>query len=337
MDLYAFLDDVDAADMAGSTLVDYRIQLDHLALFLKHRPLPADLTVETIKSCATWASENYGWKKATVAKFKRTVRAIWSRAHDAGLAEPPGKLGAPTLPRHSKGAWTEEEVARIIGAAAELPSEPWPLSRLWWVALLRWLHTTGARHDETMNVRRRDFRLELGVCRIPADIRKCGDALPMRLTHGTIEALERIWGPDRDARVFGAWPYDPQGKPWKCQDRWLRKVIVLSGVRGTPDLAAAILAGGYRSGDGRELHVELKAAVPASELFHHFRRTAATHQMIKCRDVKAVQRRLGHRQLSTTEGYIDWLQVDAARADELIDDVEAIKPAELRVVSAHVA
>ena len=333
LELSSFCSEYVAANVKKSTLIQIRTQTGHLARYLQaqngkaYKPTTADLCATTIEAAASWLAGHplpgrRPWAHDTVAKFKRTIRAIWERANQLGFAEPAVKLSKPPRVKHERASWTKEELAKLFGGVSLLPGQIGDhAAAVWCEAYLRWIYNAGARHDESMKLCRSDFDLEARICRIPGRCRKNGKTHRVRLWPGTVDALRKIWGPERDAEVFADWTWDRGGDGWPAQDRLLRKVIVLAGLRGSVDLANAVAAGGFKPGAGRELQTELKAAVPSVDLFHKLRRSRATHYYIQTGDLERVKRLLDHSDLSVTRGYIDWGQVDAAQdGDDDSDD-----------------
>jgi integrase len=289
------------------------IQLNHFARYLGREPLLTDFSVEQIEASTSQLITTRHWSLGTAAKYKREIRAIWSRAAATGHAGPAGKLGKVKPPKNDATAWTEHQVDIIVNATQLLDGnvDGIPLSA-WTEAKLRWLHNSGARHNETLELRRSDFDLDNGVARIPGRFRKNGQPLAVTLTAGTVAALRRIWRPCLQDAMF-PWPHQV-----RALDGLLRRLLILAVLRGTQAVRDLIAANRRQRG----VHLErlVQQAVDKRDLWHKWRRTFATHAYARSRDIELVKRWLDHSDLKVTYGYIDWTQVGGVTQRDVIRD-----------------
>lgn len=289
------------------------IALKHFERCLGREALLTDFAVATIEASTTRLIEERQWTLGTAAKYKREIRSIWSRAAATGHASPAGRLTRVKATRHDGTAWTEPQIDAIVQATEMLTGDVDGIRLADWAdAKLRWLVNSGARHNETLELRRSDFDLDNAVARIPGKFRKNGQALAVTLTAGTVEALRRIWRPGPDSPMF-PWPYQVRGL-----DTLLRRLLVLAGLRGTPDLRRRLELRVRERGVC--LEALLQASVDRRDLWHKWRRTFATHAYARSRDIELVKRWLDHSDLKVTYGYIDWTQVGGVTQRDVVRD-----------------
>lgn len=343
--LRTFFDRFHRPQIKESSAKDIVTQLNHFDRWLGRQATLADLTAAAVEECCSAGlagGPRSPWANGTASKFKRQIRSVWQRAADVGFVEQPAKLTRITVEQHQHTAWTGEEVSRLLWGCEHFSDVMLRGSGVslgtWLQAKLRWLYNSGARHDESMTLRRSDFDLTQGVCRIPARLRKNSKAFTVTLTRGTIEGLRLIWE-SAEGPVFGAWPYDQNQPSWPALDRVLRKVIVLSGLRGDDALRDAIMTrnghrgvDAYRVANGkaaRSVNKDLKAAVPKADLWHKWRRTFATHAYVKTGDIEKVKRWLDHSDIKVTYRYVDWTQAEGESQRDVLSDPVA---SNLRIV-----
>lgn len=304
--------------------VQKETQLNHFARYLGREPLLADFTVESLEASTTALIELRSWTLATAAKYKREMAAMWSAAARTGHASPAQRLATIKATKTEATAWSESEVDKILFSAELLEGCVCGIPLCdWMAAKLRWLHNSGARHNETLSLRQSDFDLDNAVARIPGKFRKNGKPLAVTLLPGTVEALRKIWHQSKDGFVW-PWPYQV-----RALDCLLRRLLVIAGLRGDAELRKRVLVGKRERG----VHVDelLAAAVDRRDLWHKWRRTFATHAYCRARDIELVKRWLDHSDLKVTYGYIDWTQVDRVTQRDVIRDPSRAVMTQLRL------
>lgn len=289
------------------------IQLNHFARWLGREPQLADFTVDAIEESTSGLITTRNWSLGTAAKFKREIRSIWARAAETGHCPCPGKLRAIKCTKADPTAWTDTQVDTILKATQQLTGTVDGIALSFWMdAKLRWLHNSGARHNETLQMRRDDFDLDNRIARIPGRFRKNGNPLSVTLLPGTVTALRRIWRPGGDRPAF-PWALD-----LRALDGLLRRLLILAGLRGTDELRQLVAEGRRRR--GVHLTERIHQAVRRRDLWHKWRRTFATHAYATSGNIELVKRWLDHSDLKVTYGYIDWTQVGGVTQRDVIRD-----------------
>lgn len=230
------------------------------------------------------AAEHFGWlrergiRPPTInSSYRAPWFAVWRFAHELGRVE-----HGPNAPKlredlDDPDAWTVDEAARILQAAAEfeLPGRATSIdgvpAGLWWRAILLVGWWTGQRRGALLKLRRADVDLATRCVEFPASITKTGRGRRYRLGADAVEAVSAIWQPERE--LLFPWPFTMKGLS-------LHFALIVEA-----------------------------AGVPASKrrtltLFHKWRRTVATHVAARG-GLSAAVDILDHSSPRVTERYLD--------------------------------
>jgi integrase len=144
----------------GTKLRDPAIHLRHFAEFLEHE----GATVVTSELALRWATSSANAMPATWAQRLGHVRrfAAWLSATDPRTEVPPRGLLPERYRRRPPYIYSDDEVARIVRAAARLPS-PSGLRAHSYATLFGLLAATGLRLGEALTLDRDDVDLRSGV------------------------------------------------------------------------------------------------------------------------------------------------------------------------------
>ncbi len=263
------------------TLNDYRRTLDRLRQLLGRDALVSDLSDNLIDSLLTSKLyANHG--PAARNRYRACLLALWRHAWRKRLAdELPRDVEKFKEPKRLPEAWSLEEFWRIVEHAGyrigRLGGVP---ERHYWPALLMTLFYTGLR----INALRLRAVTDLdanGWLSVPAEDQKQRADQKFKLPEGCLAASAATDPHTRDLLFPTPW----LGTSWKPPILARLKAI----------LKSAALPHGRR------------------DMFHKLRRTHATH-LANETDLATAQKSLGHANVSTTLGYIDWRYMTNHRA-----------------------
>lgn len=295
---------------------DYQLQVDNLTRYLRQDgTLGADeaarlehLTHLHIAGAMHWQLGR-GRSNATANKLRRTLLAILNEARRQRLdVEPPEMVKKLKEHRHPPTAWTVDQFARLLEAAATLdnPRMRVPAESTFFQALLLLLYNSGLRMNTAMQAEWRWLDWPGKLLHVPPHAQKHDEGATICLLDHTVDALRPLHTGEH-GRLFGHWPFDPQGRPWKTLRNHLRVCLFRAGLIESPDDDTAARKG-----------------------FHMIRRTFATH-VARSSSVETASRLLGHSSVSITlRYYVDLTQLGRPSERDLLPP---IKPQRLRVVS----
>ncbi|MBX3448203.1 MAG: site-specific integrase [Planctomycetaceae bacterium] len=252
------------------TIEQYRDVVEFLAGFLACDPTVDCLSDDLVERFLAYRKQ-LGRANSTINRYRCYLLALWRHAWRKKLVSdlPRDVICYPTAKRLPE-AWSTEEVARILTAAAAQPGAVCgiPAGR-YWVALILTLYDTGLRIAALMAARTSDLN-EDGWLSVPAEVQKQDADQAFRLHADTLAALQAT---DFRSREL-LFPFH--------QPEWRATLIA----RYRRILKRAGLARGRR------------------DLFHKLRRTCAT-AICDRHGWVAAQQHLGHSTLDMTKRYVD--------------------------------
>jgi integrase len=142
--------------------------------------------------------------------YRATWFAVWNHAADRGLVARGPRVKKLKEIREEPDAWSLAELKRILAAAERFrPGEHYgelPCGRLWH-ALLLTAWSTGLRRGSLLAIRRRDVDLATGLVYVAGEQMKNRRAQSFQLCPEALEAIGRIWLPERDRLFVGLSSY----------------------------------------------------------------------------------------------------------------------------------
>ncbi len=239
--------------------------------YLGREPILADLNTET---AAAWAGamleggQSRSTINAKIARLKALSRFALRRRFATEAIDYERLRELRRLPE----AWSVENMAAILTSARQATGKIVGVDAdRWWVALLLVLYDTGLRRTAALGIRFNELDFTTKTLRVPAERMKNGVEQVFHLHDQTIAAIVDTLPPTRE--YLFPWPY--KGAYSKCQNEWLRKIIVAAGLKCGP-----------------------------RDLFHKIRRTCATQIALKLGEHAAIHQ-LGHLSLVTIRNYVD--------------------------------
>jgi len=136
-----------------------------------------------------------GYPATTVNKYRRNLFSVWRHAYRGGLCLKTPGVKKLKENREDPEAWTVEEFARILAAAATLENDrkygDTPTA-LWWTAILNCAYWTGLRVGSILKIRESDLDLRSGWLSVPGGNTKTRRAKRCRLHPTAVDAIGRI-------------------------------------------------------------------------------------------------------------------------------------------------
>jgi len=248
-------------------------ELPRFVQFIKRRGAAAITTELALQ----WAQEDPKASPVTHSDRLAMVRrfAAWQHATDPRTEIPPVRLLPRRYQRPMPYIYSDEEVTRIVSAAAELPSDK-GLRSLTFSMLFGLLAVTGMRIGEAVGLNRDDVDLQTGVLTI-----REGKLGKRRLVpvHATTTEMLRYYAERRDAILaplkvpaFFVSECGRQISAWSAGDNFI-DVSRMIGLR-----KQASTANGGR-GRGPRLH-DLRHRFAVSTLIHWYRSNADVDRKI---------------------------------------------------------
>lgn len=253
-----------------------------------------------------------GNSPATANKLFRYIKRIWNSA--AASEDEGGPVLVTRICRmkpfkevkHHRRAWHEDQIERIVFAAftieGTIPETDIP-ANVFWPAQLLTNMSNAVRINAHMLLPTRCWDVERALIMVPGEIQKQREDQIFDLDPGAQAALLKLAPHTRGlSTLFGDWPFDPDQK-WRVLRKHLRRILVSAGLFPTI------------------------ADVTRWDLFHKFRRTAAT-QIAIARGISAAQEFLGHSTPRITKGYVDSSQTPRLRMIDVRPDpgAKAMQP-----------
>lgn len=226
--------------------------------------------------------EAQGLSRATRARRLSAIRQMFRFAHDEGWRtdDPALRVSGPTPEKHLPGTLSQDEVARLIAAAAEQGRSPAERQRN--AALLELLYATGLRVSELVE--------------LPLAAAKGDPRMILVRGKGNKERMVPLSGPARAALA-----------PWIA----LRDAEEAEARRSGRPACRWLFPGPGKAGHLTRQHFHLlvkeiavRAEVsPAKVTPHALRHAFATHLLAGGADLRTIQVLLGHADVATTEIY----------------------------------
>lgn len=245
-------------------------------LLLKLFPVKTtdELTEGILRQFLLRGERERGWKAATIVSYRKNLSPFlkWCVDHGHLNANPLAAIPAPPLVKNLPEYYTQAEMESImyqVNMSAQTDFE-----RVRNVAMFGVMAMAGLRKGELLNLRVTDLDWENGVIRIRAETSKSRTARSVPLCYRLRELLER---------------YLQEREKRKVETLWLwvsyhgRSRFTANGLK---HLTRHI---GERTG------LRIKP--------HKFRHTFATQTYMGSNDILAVQRALGHKEITTTMIY----------------------------------
>jgi integrase/recombinase XerD len=263
---------------AANTIAAYRRDLRAYEAWLRGRGLSVDAVGEAAVADYIAVLRGAGRAPASVARAVVALRSMHRFLLDEGLAtsDPTDELATPRVPQGLPKALDEEEVARLLAAAAG--DEPRDRRNR---AILEVLYGTGMRISELVGLDLADVSLDERAARV------IGKGDKQRLV-----PLGRF-----AADALAAW-VGPGGRGSMAPRRWAR--------RGDAEAVFLNARGGRLSRQGawgvvRAYAVRVGLADRLTP--HVLRHSCATHMLDHGADIRVVQELLGHASITTTQVY----------------------------------
>lgn len=285
-----FFDDsyrvVRMATSSAANVNTRRAELQRFDRWLKRQATMDDLSEDAIERfMASLLTERRS--PATVNKYRRVLMALWSYAWKKRKGcSPPGDVPKLREPKRLPVAWSQEEMARLLEAAAETRGDVCGIpARVFWPALICTIYDTGLRITAAMSIPTARLNLATGWILATHDTQKQKADQAFKLHPETLKLL-LLTGPHERETLF----------PWPFVDRRKTLVRALNGIL-------------------------IRAGLPhgARDKFHKIRRTHATY-LADVAGEQAAQYSLGHSSASVTRGYLD--PTKFRRRTETVDILE---------------
>lgn len=298
-----------------TTIAAYRIDIVVLQQYFETeypcRPalprsiLLSDLCADLVSGAAAWQVRR-GRSPSTANRLLRHIGAICSwAAQDTTLTEPVPPLGKIRKHKEAKRlpeAWSPEQFASIVSAAAQRPGTVGAVpAGLWWPCLLLTAYWTGVRISALMEAPTAGLDLERGELRFPAETQKHFSDQAFELPANVTELFRKLDPASRGLpTVFADWAFDRTASPWRRLGSHFSQICKAAGLPC-----------------GRK------------DKFHKIRRTFAT-QITAAQGIAIAQQFLGHSSVSTTQRYIDPRFISRPKATLILPPVPV--PEGLRIV-----
>lgn len=264
---------------AKGTLDWYKAAINTYSKFLGRDAKLDDFSDEAMDHFKLWLLDR-DIANATINGYLRHLLALWRYAwRKRKVDELPRDVDfVPTIKRIPK-AWSQEEMGRLLTAAAETEGETCgiPAARFW-PALFLLLYDTGLRIGAAIYLKSENLDLESGWLRVDGETQKQKADQVFKLHPDTVEALKAIH-PERRERIFN---YHFKSEPCKFLGR-------------------------HRLNDILE-----RAGLPTTDKdkFHRIRRTSAT-AICNATNAEEAMRHLGHSHISVTKAYLDTTKIQS--------------------------
>lgn len=268
--------------LAQNSLLAYRRDLADFSGFLTVREETAErIGIDSLRAYVQGLADE-GMKPATAARRLSALRQFFRFLAQEGIRsdDPSALLDAPKRGRPLPKLLSEDEVDRLLGEARRLRDDPAEAARL--TALLEVLYATGLRVSELVGLRWPPF----------------GDDPRFLVIRGKggKERLVPLSEPARQAiEAYAGWRMDfiaaKQASPWLFPSRG--ESGHLTRQRFGQLLKDLAIAAGID---------------PAKVSPHVLRHAFASHLLARGADLRAVQKMLGHADISTTQIYTHVLE-----------------------------
>ncbi len=258
------------------TCTQEHIDQIHYTFSLMHEFFGRDLLIEEQTDALAakflrWIKEQ-GRAHCTINKHRGLWFSVWKYAAEQYLIDRYPRLRKLKVILDTPDAWSAEEVRRIIDTAGQLQGLVGDIPAAhFWQALLLTIRWAAVRRGTIVRLRRADMNLVTGVLSVPGRSMKNRRGQKFALGPDAVEAIKRIWLPERD--LLFPWPLGRD----QLGDHLIR-IINAAGV-----------ARGERKG---------------FNLFHKLRRSTATEAAIHG-GMTAAMELLGHSTVAMTERYVD--------------------------------
>ncbi|HXE63907.1 MAG TPA: tyrosine-type recombinase/integrase [Bryobacteraceae bacterium] len=275
----------------GTQLQEPARTLEHFVEFLERQ----GSEFITSELALRWAMEPERVQRATWARRLSMVRrfAAWFSTIDARTEVPPPRLLAPRRIRSKPHIFTEQEIARLMAAAARLAS-PTGLRALSYTTLIGLLASTGLRPGEALALNRSDVDLQTGILSIRQT--KFGKSRFVPVSDSTRAALENY--AERRDRVC----LRPQAEAFLLSERGKR----LLGGTARRTFARLSCSVGVRNAPGRR-------RIDRGPRLQDFRHCFATRKLVEwyragadvARELPGLATYLGHIDVAHTYWYLE--------------------------------
>ena len=217
------------------SLTDLRGSLNAWAKSLGREPELADLTDEAVAAFLAWyhgqpvSQSRSRHELASVEKQRRNLVALANFAVKLRWLDEPLSLEPVDVPYREPQAWSDEQLACLLGEAAKTPgSISGVAAGPWWVALILLIYACGPRITAIMRLRWSDLYLDERLVLFRAETQKQGNEQMIGYSPRVAAALERIRQPAREL-VF-CWPFDRQAGNWQTLRRHLTRMQARAGL-----------------------------------------------------------------------------------------------------------
>jgi integrase len=251
------------------------------------RELSKDLLIRWLKSLA-----DAGQAAATINGKRAAILSLWEAAHEDGTAPPMPKrkeIPIKRKPRRLPNSWTVPQMQAIINSCRSVDGIfrfSGILRADFLESLVLFEYETGSRLAAALRVQPQDLNFVTKTVYLRWESAKTGIEQVHWLSDGTLEAIKKIWDPNRSY----IWPW---GSNRNCLWDALKRVLRHAGLRS----------------DRRSM-------------FHRFRRTTATLLTGKL-GLSAASAALGHTSEETTRrSYVDPTNLPGAR---LVDHLPPLR------------
>lgn len=283
------------ANASESAPSEFHRVLNRIGRFLGRELRIEDLSDSTIRTYLGWLVSDQDLSATSANGHRAYLIALARFAHECEVSDywpRVRKLKESVAPPD---AWTTEELKRIFRAAAKYDPNIWhgPMSASgFWVAFLRTNYWTGLRLGSMLRIRREHVNLATGQLYVPPSNIKTRRGKQFRLGEDAVQALERIWLPEREL-LFDTGRETFKSAKWR----------VLRDFRAI--LREAEISAGVRTSMSK---------------FHKLRRTVATQAAIHGGMAAAVAL-LGHSSEEMTLRYVDQSFMPDADATRILPKI----------------
>lgn len=208
-----------------STVNTFRLRIRYLSYFRGCDVTLDQLSDDLIGAWQAWMIAA-GRSPVTANSYMASILALWCFAWRKRLVEElPRDVEKLPEPKRLAEAWSQEELSRILEAAAETSGDVAGVpARLWWVAFVLVAYDTGLRLRSLLAIRTAALDIEAGSVYLPAEAikQKC-DKL-VHLHSDTLEAIAATH-PERRELLFET--------PWIASIttyRHFKKILAQAGV-----------------------------------------------------------------------------------------------------------
>ena len=263
-----------------------------------------DLSDALLKNAMEWWMQPEPWGKirransaATANKLYRHIKSVWNMAwSEFDLVDRNCRTKPYREIKRKPRAWRRHQVTQIVEAAFRMPGMVGAVpANVWWPAQVLMDLNLGSRISAAMDILTANLDLDRGQVWLAGETQKHRADEAYDLFPSTIDALRQLAPHERGLKyVFGDWPFD-KDRTWHVLRKHLRKLLVLAGLFETIN------------------------DVTRDDLFHQFRKVVAT-QIAAKRGIEEAKRYLGHSTSQVTARYVDEMQLERPRANELLID-----------------